>query len=77
MLLRHLLIFFSKKIFRSAIRVSNSMDPGQARQKVGPDLGPICLQGLLTEDTCRLYQCLVVTCWERANLLVLVCGVLL
>ena len=24
-----------------------------------------------------VYMCLVVTCWERANLLALVCGVLL
>ena len=35
---------FSKTSFRNTIRVSNSLDPDQARQKVGPDLGPNCLQ---------------------------------
>ena len=29
----------------NTIRVSNNLDPGQARQNVGPDLGPNCLQG--------------------------------
>ena len=36
---------FSKNYF-SYIRVSNSLDPGQARQFVGPDLRPNCLQRL-------------------------------
>ena len=36
---------FSKSAFRNAIRESNSLDPDQARQNVGPDLGPNCLQG--------------------------------
>ena len=30
--------------FRNTIRVSNSLDPDQDRQNVGPDLDPDCLQ---------------------------------
>ena len=46
-----LIIFFSKATlsknsFRNTIRVSNSLDPGQARLFVGPDLDPNCLQRL-------------------------------
>ena len=33
--------------------MSNSLDPDQARQIVGPDLGPICLQRLSADDTGR------------------------
>ena len=48
--------FFSKSTFlktslRNTIRVSNSLDPDQARQNVRPDLGPNCLQRLSAEDT--------------------------
>ena len=32
-------------------RVSNSLDPDQARHNVGPDLGPNCLQWLKADDT--------------------------
>ena len=32
--------------FRNIIRVSNRLDPDQARRFVGPDLGPTCLQML-------------------------------
>ena len=44
-------LIFSKSIFfqnsfRNNIRVSNSLDPDQARHFVGPDLGPNCLQRL-------------------------------
>ena len=35
------------------MRVSNSLDPDQARQFVGPDLGPNCLQRLSAEDSSR------------------------
>ena len=45
--------FFSKEKIRDTIRVSNSLDPDQARRFVGPDLGPNCLQNLSAEDTCR------------------------
>ena len=33
--------------------MSNRSDPDQARHFVGPDLGPICLQRLLADDTSR------------------------
>ena len=39
--------------FRNTIRVSNSLDPDQARHFVQPDLGPNCLQRLWAEDTSR------------------------
>ena len=49
-----LLIFFKinflKNSFRNIIRVSNTLDPDQARQNVGPDLGPNCLQRLSADD---------------------------
>ena len=49
-----LLIFskfhFFEKFFQVFIRVSNSVDPDQARQNVGPDLGPNCLQRLSADD---------------------------
>ena len=35
---------FSINSFRNTIRVSNSLDPDQARQNIGRDLGPNCLQ---------------------------------
>ena len=34
----------SKNYFNNIIRVSNSLDPDQARHLVGPDLGSNCLQ---------------------------------
>ena len=36
--------------FFNTIRVSNSLDPDQARHFVGPDLGPNCLQGLSADN---------------------------
>ena len=39
-----------QKAFRNTIRVSNSLDPDQARHFVGPDLGPKCLQRLSADD---------------------------
>ena len=35
------------------MRVSNRLDPDQARHFVGPDMGPNCLQRLATEDIGR------------------------
>ena len=37
------------------MKMSNSLDPDQAQRFVGPDLilGPNCLHGLSTDDTCR------------------------
>ena len=51
--------FFSKSTyaensFRNTIRLSNSFDPDQDRQNVGPDLGHNCLQWLTADDTSRL-----------------------
>ena len=45
--------FFSKKSCSNTIRVSNSLDPDQARCFVGPDLGPKCLQRLSADDKCH------------------------
>ena len=39
---------FQKISFINTISVSNSLDPDQARNFVGPDLGPNCLQRLPT-----------------------------
>ena len=39
-----------KKTFRNIIRVSNSLDPNQARRFVGPDLGQNCLQRFSADD---------------------------
>ena len=45
---------FSKNTLRNNIRVSSSLDPGQARHFVGLDLCPNCLQGfIISDDTCR------------------------
>ena len=44
---------FSKNSFRNTSRVSSSLEPDQARQNVGPDLGPNCLQGLSADNTSR------------------------
>ena len=46
-------INFSKKSSRNTIRVSNSLDPDQARHFVRPDLGPNCLQRLSADNTDR------------------------
>ena len=42
--------FVQKKSFRNTIRVSNSLDPDQARRFVGPDLSPNYLQRLSADD---------------------------
>ena len=59
MLFCRLLIFFKinflKNSFRNTIRMSNGLDPDQAGQFVGPDLGPNCLPRLSdsVDDTGR------------------------
>ena len=57
MLFCHLLVFlkvnFLKNSFWNTFRVSNSLDPDQARHFFGPDLGPNCLQSLSADDTSR------------------------
>ena len=45
---------FLKNSFRNTIRVSNSLEPDQARHFVGPDLGPNCLQRLSADDSQRV-----------------------
>ena len=42
-----------KILSRVTIRVSNNLDPDQARHFVGPDLGPNSLQRLLADDISR------------------------
>ena len=51
-------VFFISKSTFDTIRVSNNLDPDQARHFVRPDLGPYCLQRLSTDDDC----------WQRLNL---------
>ena len=46
-------INFFKKAFRNTIRVSNILDPDQARRFVGSYLGLNCLQRLPAGDTSR------------------------
>ena len=56
MLFCHLDFFLNQPFrffFRNTISMSNILDPDQARQLVGPDLGPNCLQGLSADDTSR------------------------
>ena len=45
--------FFFNNSFRNTIRVSNSLEPDQARRFFGPDLGPNCLQKVSADDTSR------------------------
>ena len=42
---------FSKKSFRNALRVSNSLDADQDRQFVRPDLGPNYWQRISADNT--------------------------
>ena len=42
-----------KKSFGNTVRVSNGLDPDQARRIVGPDLGPSCLQKFSADDKSR------------------------
>ena len=44
-------IFFLKNSFRNTIRVSNSLDPGQASHFVTSGLGPNCLERLSADVT--------------------------
>ena len=42
--------FLKKKTYRNTIRVSNSLDPDQARHYVWPYLGPNCSLMLSADD---------------------------
>ena len=44
---------FLKISFGNSIRVSNILDPDKARNFVGPDLDPNCLQRLSADDNSR------------------------
>ena len=44
---------FFGNYFRNTIRVSNCLDPDQARNSVAPDMGPNCLQRLQADETRR------------------------
>ena len=44
--------FLEKKI-KNIIRVSNSLDPDQAQENVGPDLGLNCSHSLSADHTSR------------------------
>ena len=44
---------FLKNSFRNTIRVSNSLDPDQARHFVGPDLGPNCWPRISADGASR------------------------
>ena len=46
-------INFLKKFFQEHHQVSNILDPDQDQHCVVPDLGPNCLQRLLTDDESR------------------------
>ena len=55
MIFCRLLIFSQKQFFQNILsgipsQESNSLDPDQDRQKVGPDLGPTCFQRLSADD---------------------------
>ena len=43
----------SKTSFKNTIRLSNTLDPDQARHFVVPDLGPNCLQRLSADGASR------------------------
>ena len=44
-------IIFFKNSSRNTIKVSNSLEPDQARHVVRPDLGSICLQRLSADNS--------------------------
>ena len=44
---------FAKNSFMNMIRVSSSLNPGQAKHFVRPGLTPSCLQELSADDTRR------------------------
>ena len=55
--------------FFNTIRVSNSLDPDQARHFVGPDLGPNCLQRLLAVGSNFFHLAKVLVCFLLVLLL--------
>ena len=47
---------FQKILSGTLSDLSNSLDPDQDRQNVGPDLGPNCLQRLSADDRSPILQ---------------------
>ena len=64
---------------KNTIRVSNSLDPNQARPFVWPILGPYCLQKLSTENTNRqrinlsAYKTLSLNCEQTKSTCAFLC----
>ena len=58
-------IIFSNNSCRNNIIVSNSLDPDQAQQFIGPDLGPNCLQRLSADTSMQKVKVGVV--FEKVN----------
>ena len=52
-------IDFWKNSLMNIIRVSNSLDPDQARHFVGPDLGPNCLQRSSADESTKVFVCYI------------------
>ena len=49
-------LLFQRNSFRNTIRMANSLDPDQAQDSVGPDLGPYCLQRSAADSKIRGWQ---------------------
>ena len=49
--LLYIYFFQNQDSFRNIIIVSNNLDPGQAQQFFGSDLGLVCLHELSTDST--------------------------
>ena len=51
--------------------MANSLDPDQARQNVGPDLDPICLQRLSADNTGRSGDIRIYVCYEVVHTVIM------
>ena len=56
---------YQKKNFRNTIKVSNSLDPDEARHLFGPDLIPNCLQRLSADFIRRQIVLHSYTCMQH------------
>ena len=64
---RHCVVSLSKNIYPSLVLVQP--------RKTRPFITERLLMGRKESNQTNVYMCFVVTCWERADLLALVCGV--